>query len=192
MIKIGVLALQGAVYEHIKMVKKCGYDAIAVKKADQLDRIDRLIIPGGESTVMGQLMEKYHLNIKIQELGRFGMPIFGTCAGMILLAKRDDKIPYSLNLINIKVKRNAYGRQVNSFEADITIKSLGFPNFKGVFIRAPSIISMGKNVKVLACLDGKKVLVREKNILVSSFHPELSQDSRLHQFFIHKIGNNSK
>ena len=187
--KVGVLALQGAVIEHLKMIEKCGHQPIPVKTTTHLNQIKRLIIPGGESTTISKLLVKYHLNEKIVELhNRYGLPIFGTCAGMILLAKQvEGQKQDILGLIDITVRRNAFGRQINSFEAELEIEDITPPLFRGIFIRAPYISKAGKEVEVLSKYEGNIVVAREGNILVSSFHPELGNDIRFHQYFLEKI-----
>ncbi len=184
--KVGVLALQGAVLEHLKMIERCGHQAIPVKTVAHLNQIKRLIIPGGESTTIGKLLIKYHLNERIIDLyHRSGLPIFGTCAGMILLAKKvwQQEKPV-LGLINIQVKRNAFGRQIDSFETELEIRDMTPPLFRGIFIRAPYITEIKEEVEVLSRFRENIVLAREGNILVSSFHPELSEDRRIHQYFL--------
>ncbi|MFW6148390.1 MAG: pyridoxal 5'-phosphate synthase glutaminase subunit PdxT [Atribacterota bacterium] len=187
--KVGVLALQGAVQEHMKMIEKCGHQPIPVKTIAHLNQVKRLIIPGGESTTISKLLVKYHLNEKIAELhNRYGLPVFGTCAGMILLAKQvEGQKQNVLSLIDITVRRNAFGRQINSFEAELEIKGITPPLFSGIFIRAPYISKVGKDVKILASFSENIVLAQHKNILVSSFHPELGDDLRVHRYFIEKI-----
>jgi len=184
-LKVGILALQGAVIEHIRMIRQCGCEAMEVKSVQDLDMVDRLIIPGGESTAIGKLARIYKIDKAIEEKGKKGMPIFGTCAGMILLAR---KINHSqknwFNLINITVERNAFGRQVDSFEADLRIKGIQGKPFSAIFIRAPYIKEAGNDVEILAEFENKIVMVRQKNILVSSFHPELSNDLRIHNYFL--------
>jgi pyridoxal 5'-phosphate synthase pdxT subunit len=181
-VKIGVLALQGAVREHIRSFEKLGVEAIAVKKKEQLSEIDGLVIPGGESTTIGKLMRKYDMIEPIREMHRHGKPLFGTCAGMIVLAQRIEGEEPHLGLMDITVRRNAFGRQVNSFEADIPIKGVA-DDFRAVFIRAPLITQVGENVEVLAEVNGQIVSAREGNLLCASFHPELTDDTRMHQFF---------
>lgn len=187
--KVGVLALQGAVSEHLKMIEQCGHQAIPVKTTTHLNQIQRLIIPGGESTTIGKLLIRYQLDEKIIDLyQRTGIPIFGTCAGMILLAKQveESKQPI-LGLMNITVRRNAFGRQINSFETDLEIKIITPPLFKGIFIRAPYITGVQGNVEILSRFGESIVVAREGNILVSSFHPELGNDIRVHQYFLEKF-----
>jgi len=184
-LKVGVLSLQGAVEEHLAMIKRCGFEGIKVKTIGDLEKADRLIIPGGESTAIGKLAKIYGLDREIIKKGREGMPIFGTCAGMILLANKVLGIEQiRFNLIDIVVERNAFGRQVDSFEVDLKIEDFSGKAFKAVFIRAPYIKKAGKEVKVLAEFMGKIVMARQKNILVSSFHPELTEDLRVHKYFL--------
>ena len=183
--KVGVLSLQGAVEEHLRMVKRCGFEGIKVKTVEDLKKADRLIIPGGESTTIGKLARIYGLDKEIIKKSKEGMPIFGTCAGMILLANKvvgNEQIRF--NLIDIVVERNAFGRQVDSFEADLKIENLSGKLFRAVFIRAPYIKKIGSNVKVLAKFKGKIIMAQQKNILVSSFHPELTDDLRVHKYFL--------
>jgi len=184
-LKVGVLSLQGAVEEHLAMIKRCGFEGIKVKTVGDLEKAGRLIIPGGESTAIGKLAKIYGLDREIIKKGREGMPIFGTCAGMILLANKVlgiEQIKFCL--IDIVVERNAFGRQVDSFEVDLKIEDFSGKPFKAVFIRAPYIQKAGKEVKVLAEFMGKIVMARQKNILVSSFHPELTEDLRVHKYFL--------
>jgi pyridoxal 5'-phosphate synthase pdxT subunit len=188
-LKVGVLALQGAVSEHIKMVEQCGYQAIPVKTVSHLNQIQRLIIPGGESTTIGKLLIRYRMDEKIIDLyKRTRLPIYGTCAGMILLAKKIEggKQPI-LGLMNITVKRNAFGRQVDSFETDLEIKDFTPPLFRGIFIRSPYIAKVKKNVEPLSYFKKIIVAAREDNLLVSSFHPELGNDCRFHEYFLNKF-----
>jgi 5'-phosphate synthase pdxT subunit len=184
-LKVGVLSLQGAVEEHLEMIKRCGLEGIKVKTVGDLVKVDRLIIPGGESTTIGKLAKIYGLDREISKRGREGMPIFGTCAGMILLANKvigNEQIRF--NLIDISVERNAFGRQVDSFEVDLKIEDFSGKPFKAVFIRAPYIKKAGREVEVLAEFKGKIVMARQKNIIVSSFHPELTEDLRVHKYFL--------
>jgi len=184
-LKVGVLSLQGAVEEHLNMIKKCGFEGIKVKRLEDLEKVEKLIIPGGESTTIGKLAKIYGLDKAIIKRGREGMPIFGTCAGMILLAKEiQDNDQIRFGLIDILVERNAFGRQVDSFEADLNIKNFTGKPFRAIFIRAPYIKKLGKEVKILSEFDGKIVMAQQKNILVSSFHPELTDDIRIHKYFL--------
>lgn len=185
---VGVLALQGAVREHIYMIEKCGARGLAIKKPHELLQLDSLIIPGGESTTIGKLMVKYDFIDIIKELYEKGLPIYGTCAGLILLAKRiTEGTQPLLSLMNIEAKRNAFGRQRESFEANLDIRELGEPPFKGVFIRAPWIESVWADVKVIAVLQGKVVMAREGRLLATAFHPELTDDIRIHRYFIEEV-----
>lgn len=182
---MGVLSLQGAVEEHLRMIKRCGFEGVKVKTVGDLEKVDRLIIPGGESTAIGKLAKIYGLDREITKKGKEGMPIFGTCAGMILLANKvvgNEQIRF--NLIDIVVERNAFGRQVDSFEVDLNIENFTGKPFRAVFIRAPYIKKIGSDVKVLAKFKGKIIMAQQKNILVSSFHPELTDDLRVHKYFL--------
>lgn len=189
--KVGVLALQGAFIEHVNMIEKCGHQAILVRKPVHLNQISRLIIPGGESTAIGRLMARYSLDEKIVDLyQKTNLPIFGTCAGMILLAKTIEEKrqgTFSLRMVDITVKRNASGRQIDSFETDLEIKGITPPPFRGIFIRAPYILNIGNNVQILSRFNEKIVFVRQDNIIVASFHPELGTDLRIHNYFINSF-----
>ena len=188
--KIGVLALQGAFAEHIAILEKLNAAAIPVRLPHQLEGLDGLIIPGGESTTITKLMVHYKLKNKIIELAKTGFPILGTCAGMIVLARELSHSGgvKSTGVMDVKVNRNAFGRQVDSFEADILVPALGKKPFTGVFIRAPLIESVGKEAQVLARLnDGTIVAARQGNLLVCSFHPELTDDTRFHHYFLNII-----
>ena len=173
-VRIGVLALQGAFREHARMLRAAGADAVEVRLPEQLDGLDGLVIPGGESTTILKLASLYGLDDAIR---RFAAPVFGTCAGMILL-DRDH-----LGLADLVVDRNAYGRQVASFEADLELEGEERP-FRGVFIRAPRVRDVGPQVEVLAELDGEPVLLRDGRVLVAAFHPELTDDARIHRQFL--------
>ena len=188
--KIGVLALQGAFAEHIATLEKLKTEAVPIRLPHQLEGLDGLIIPGGESTTITKLMVHYKLKNKIIELAKTGFPILGTCAGMIILARELSHSGgvKSTGVMDIKVNRNAFGRQVDSFEADILVPALGKKPFTGVFIRAPLIESVGKEAQVLARLnDGTIVAARQGNLLVCSFHPELTDDTRFHHYFLNII-----
>jgi 5'-phosphate synthase pdxT subunit len=185
--KIGVLALQGAFAEHIAVLKKLKAEAIPVRLPQQLEGLDGLIIPGGESTTITKLMVHYKLKHKIIELAKNNFPIFGTCAGMIVLARELSSSGgvEPTGVMDIKVNRNAFGRQVDSFETEISIPVLGEKPLTGVFIRAPLIESVGKEAEVLARLDdGTIVAARQGKLLVCSFHPELTDDTRFHHYFL--------
>lgn len=184
--------MQGAVEPHMKALTECGAQAERVRTPEETERLDGLILPGGESTAIGILMDKFGLMEAVQKRAAEGMPIYGACAGMILMAKQivDSEQP-RLGLMNIRVRRNAYGRQVDSFESPIEMPSLGGEPFPGVFIRAPVIESMEPHARCLAELDGRAVLVQEGNLLASSFHPELTSDRRIHQHFLQMSRNES-
>ena len=178
--KIGVLALQGAVAEHIRSLERAGAQGVAVKHTDQLDELDGLILPGGESTTIGKLMRKYGFIEAVRDFAGRGKPIFGTCAGLILLAARLEggEEPH-LGLMDMTVARNAFGRQRESFETELDVKGLDSP-LRAVFIRAPLIKEVGPQVEVLATYKGEIVAARQGNLLASSFHPELTDDVRMH------------
>lgn len=183
--RIGVLSLQGAFIEHEKVLKKLGCETIQVKKKEHMDEINGLIIPGGESTTIGKLLNEFKLTELIKEKAQNGMPVFGTCAGLILLAK--DIVSSDqprLGLMNIVAHRNAFGRQVDSFETDLDVKGLEPEPVKAVFIRAPYIKEAKRGVEVLASVNDKIVLAREKNFLAAAFHPELTEDTRIHRMFL--------
>lgn len=188
MITIGVLALQGAFREHCRMVGHLGAQAVEIRKPEQLEDIAGLIIPGGESTVIGKLMIDWGLMDKIKERAGQGMAIYGTCAGMILLARDiiDSKQP-RLGLMDIVVQRNAFGRQQESFEADLYVPELGEAPVRAVFIRAPFIEGVGPEVKVLASVEDKIVIARQGKLLATAFHPELTDDDRIHRYFLSMI-----
>ena len=184
-LKIGVLSLQGAVNEHITILNKLHCQALMVKNNKHLKDIDGLIIPGGESTTIGKLMREREMIKTIKARVKAGMGIFGTCAGLVLMAKNVvDNIQPLLSLMDIKVKRNAFGSQIFSFETDLNIPEISSNSFKAVFIRAPVILNSGDNVETLAAYKDQKVLARQNKILVSSFHPELTDDLRLHMYFL--------
>ena len=178
--KVGVLALQGAVAEHIRSLERCGVSGVPVKRKEQLDEIDGLIIPGGESTTIGKLMRAYGFIDAIRSFSEKKKPIFGTCAGLIVLAERiSGGEPPHLGLMDVTVARNAFGRQRESFETDLDVKGFDSP-IRAVFIRAPLVREVGDGVEVLATFRGNIVLVRQGQLLASSFHPELTDDCRLH------------
>lgn len=185
--RIGVLALQGAFVEHQKILELCGVESTQVRKPEQLEGISALVIPGGESTTMGKLLIEYNLFDPVVKLGREGLPIFGTCAGMIILARNiAGREQPRLGLMDISVKRNAFGRQVDSFEDDLEIPAIGEQPFRAIFIRAPYIIDAGNDVEVLARYNGKIVFARQGKFLAAAFHPELTGDLRVHRYFLEK------
>lgn len=192
---IGVLALQGDVAEHEAMLTASGANPSLVKRADQLDGLDGLIIPGGESTTIGKLLRRFDLLEPLQERVRAGFPVFGTCAGMILLADHVEDAAIdqpTIGGMDITVQRNAFGRQRESFETDLCVPSVGDTPLHAVFIRAPLITQVGDEVTVLATLaDGRAVAARQDNLLVASFHPELTDDSRFHQYFVDMVSERS-
>lgn len=183
--KIGVLALQGAVREHANALTACGVEPVEVRYAGQLREVQGLIIPGGESTTVGKLLVRYGMLEPLTELGQKGFPIFGTCTGLILLAREilGSEQPH-LKLIDMTVERNAFGRQIASFEADMPIPVLGEKPFHAIFIRAPYIVRTGPQVEVLAGMNEKILCVRQGNLLAAAFHPELTTDLRLHRYFL--------
>ncbi len=189
MTTIGVLALQGAFIEHVHALERLGVVAREVRLPRDLDGLDGLIMPGGESTTIGKLMVQYHLDEPIRARARAGFPIWGTCAGMILLAKDIGGLHQPLiGVMDIVVERNAFGRQLDSFEADLAIPAIGAEPFHTIFIRAPLIHAVSGNTEILATLDdGRIVAARQETLLATSFHPELTNDDRLHRYFIEEI-----
>lgn len=188
--KVGILALQGAVARQVRAFEALGARAVEVRDAPALRDVDAVVLPGGESTTISRLLVVGGLLAPLRSALRAGMPAFGTCAGMILLASevidgRDDQ--RTLGAIDLSVRRNAFGRQVDSFEADLEIAGLDSPAFPGVFIRAPVVEHVGAEVEVLAALDGRAVLCRQAGVLVASFHPELVDDLRLHDLFLSRV-----
>jgi pyridoxal 5'-phosphate synthase pdxT subunit len=186
MVKIGVLALQGAVREHIKSVEECGAEAIAIKTTEQLQKVDGLILPGGESTAMRRLIDKYDFMDALKEFARAGKPMFGTCAGLILLAKNLVGYDPHIGVLDVTVERNSFGRQVDSFEADLSINGVA-ENFPAVFIRAPHIVEAGPEVEILAKHNDRIVAAREGQFLGCSFHPELTEDHRFTAYFVEMV-----
>jgi len=189
-VRIGVLALQGAFREHIMLLEAAEVAAGAIRLPEQLDDFDGLIIPGGESTTIAKLMETYGFYEPIRSRHEQGMAVWGTCAGAILMAREvEDALPgqETLGLMDIEVRRNAYGRQVDSFEADLHIKGVAEETFPGVFIRAPWILTAGEDVEVLAEHDGVVVAARQGRALATTFHPELTGDPAVHRYFVDQI-----
>jgi 5'-phosphate synthase pdxT subunit len=188
-IVVGVLALQGDFAEHIKMLELCGVRAIAVRYAEELDGIDGLIIPGGESTAVAKLTDEGSAPIFSAIKEKIGaMPVYGTCMGSIFLAKEiEGSSQGRLAVMDIKVKRNAFGPQRRSFESDLVIDSLGAEAFPAVFIRAPVIVECGPAVEVLSAIDEGIVMARQGNLLVTAFHPEITDDLRVHQYFLEMV-----
>ena len=188
--KVGVLALQGASARHVTMLTRLGVPAVAVRTPSDLDGLDAVVLPGGESTTMSMLLESSALFDPLAERLRAGMPALGTCAGMILLGReildgRADQRCFGA--IGIGVRRNAFGRQVDSFEADLSVAGLDAPPIHAVFIRAPVVETVGDDVDVLATVDDRPVLCRRGPVLVAAFHPELGDDTRLHELFLEDV-----
>ncbi|MET3700100.1 5'-phosphate synthase pdxT subunit [Bacillus oleivorans] len=184
MLTIGVLALQGAIEEHIRAIESCGERAVQVKKAEQLAELDGLIIPGGESTTMRRLIDEFELMEPLRQFAASRKPMFGTCAGLILLAKKI--VGYDqphLGLMDVTVERNSFGRQKESFEAEVSIVDVA-DDFPAVFIRAPHIVDAGEDVEILAKYNDRIVVAREGQYLGCSFHPELTDDPRLTKYFV--------
>ena len=190
--KIGILALQGAFLEHKKMLDKLGATSIYIKEKSQLEEVDGIILPGGEGTAMGKLMREFNLLEPLKEKIENGMPVFGTCSGLILLAKKlvsDDTV--HLGVMDIAVKRNDYGRQLGSFKYLGSIKGIE-KKIEMVFIRAPYVETVGEEVEILGEVEGKIIAVKEKNMLGISFHPELTEDTTLHEYFLNMVEKNKK
>jgi 5'-phosphate synthase pdxT subunit len=192
--RIGVLALQGAVREHLAAIREIGGEPVTVRLPRDLVDVDALILPGGESTAMRRLMDAYGLREPIAAMARAGTPMLGTCAGMILLAQRitDGEEPV-FGLLDLEVRRNGYGRQRDSFEAELDAPGLGSEPMHGVFIRAPLVVDVGPGAEVLARdPDGNPVAVRQGRVLATSFHPELTGDRRLHRLLLEMVGQTSR
>jgi pyridoxal 5'-phosphate synthase pdxT subunit len=187
--KVGVLALQGSFAEHARALRRAGAEPVLVRTRAEMDGVSGLIIPGGESTTIGKLMVRTGLKDLVRERISAGMPTWGTCAGMIILAKDiGEGEPPHLAVMDIRVRRNAFGRQLDSFEEALSIPALGAESYRGVFIRAPLIEAAGAGVTVLATLpDGRAVAAQQDNLLASAFHPELTDDDRMHRHFLEMI-----
>ncbi|ACM22377.1 pyridoxal 5'-phosphate synthase glutaminase subunit PdxT [Thermotoga neapolitana] len=186
--KIGVLGVQGDVREHVEALHKLGVETLIVKLPEHLDMVDGLILPGGESTTMIRILKEMNMDEKLVEKINDGLPVFATCAGVILLAKRINNYKQEkLGVLDVTVERNAYGRQVESFETFIEIPAIGKDPFRAIFIRAPRIVETGRSVEILAYHEGDPVLVKEGKILASTFHPELTDDLRLHRYFLEMV-----
>ena len=201
--RIGVLGLQGDFREHLDTFERLGAAAIDVRRPDQLDDIDALVIPGGESTTIGKLAQQYGFIPKLKQRVAEGMAVWGTCAGAIFIARDVPGHPHPLaGLMDIRVRRNAFGRQIDSFESDLTVPAIGGGPFPAVFIRAPLIESVGANVEVLATLDDTGagvaeraatiVAARQGKLLATSFHPELTHDDRFHEYFLSFVGGSRR
>ena len=188
--KVGVLALQGDVREHLSSLIACGVEPISVRRPSEIDQIEALVLPGGESTTIAQLSEVFGIYGQLKQRIQEGMPVYGSCAGMILLANEilDSKVGQkTFGGLNITVRRNAFGRQVDSFESDISFNDGLSDLVRAVFIRAPWVESVGDGVEVLASVGNHPVAVRSKSLLATSFHPELTGDHRIHRYFIEEV-----
>jgi pyridoxal 5'-phosphate synthase pdxT subunit len=184
-LKIGVLALQGGVIEHINHINSLGHEGIEVKKVTDLKDIQGIILPGGESTTIGKLLKERDIIIPLKEKILDGFPVWGTCAGMILLAKEIENEPSGyLKVMDIQVRRNAYGSQIDSFKTESIISEVSSSPLPLVFIRAPFITKVSQNVEALSTISGKIVMARQDNMLVSSFHPELTKNLEFHKYFL--------
>ena len=182
---VGVLALQGAFREHVAAVTRLGATAREVRQLKDIDGIDALIIPGGESTTMGKLLNEWNMLEPLRQRILDGMPVYGSCAGLILLCREiENSDQPRLGVLDATVRRNAFGRQVDSFETHLNIPEIGADPIPAVFIRAPVITGVGAGVTVLAEVKGQAVAVRQNNILATSFHPELTPDTRMHSYFL--------
>lgn len=188
MVKIGVLALQGAVREHVKSLEAPNTEVVIIKRVEQLDDLDGLVFPGGESTTMRRLVNKYGFFQPLRDFAEVGKPIFGTCAGLILMAERIEGSDEEghLQLMDMKVERNAFGRQRESFETTLVVDQVA-DDVEAVFIRAPLISETGESVDILAEYEGEIVAAKQNHLLACSFHPELTDDARLHQFFVKMV-----
>jgi len=188
--KVGVLALQGDVREHVSSLIACGVDPVSVRRSSEIDQIDALVLPGGESTTIAQLAEVFGIYDQLKARIAAGMPVYGSCAGMILLANEilDAKVGQkTFGGLNITVRRNAFGRQVDSFESDISFSDGSTEMIKAVFIRAPWVEKVGDGVEILATVENHAVAVRSRTLLATSFHPELTADHRIHRYFIEEV-----
>jgi 5'-phosphate synthase pdxT subunit len=189
-LKVGVLGLQGDVREHERCLDAAGATPVVVKHADELSSVDAMVLPGGESTTIGKLLDRFGLLEPLRRRAVEGMPLYGTCAGMILMANDivgEHGAPHRLSLMDVSVRRNGYGRQVDSFETDLDVRGLDSP-LHAVFIRAPVVERVGPSVDVLAAYDDIPVIVRQANLLASSFHPEIAGDPRVHELFLRMVG----
>ena len=183
--RVGVLAYQGDVREHLAALEAAGAEAVEVRTLAELDTVDGLVVPGGESTVIGKLADRYGLLEPLRERATAGLPVLGTCAGMIFLAREVEGPPQDLlGVLDVRVRRNAFGRQVASFEAEVDVKGVDGGPVAGAFIRAPWVADAGPEVEVLAEVEGKVVAVRQGNLLATAFHPELSGEVRLHRWLV--------
>lgn len=186
---IGILGIQGAIQDHEKIIKKLNHNPVWIKAREHFEKIDALILPGGESTTMIKLLKTFDLWTILKEYLSKGLPVFATCAGMILLSKKIDnyELQDTLDILDINVNRNGYGRQIHSFETELEIKEIGKEKFNAIFIRAPKITEYDKQIEVLASYKDSPVLIKKDKILAASFHPELTDDTRIHNYFINEI-----
>jgi 5'-phosphate synthase pdxT subunit len=193
-VKVGVLALQGDFALHVQALKRCGVEAVEVRKPEQLATLDGLVIPGGESTTLLKLMDEWHFVPALEKFHAAGKPVFGTCAGLILLAREvDNPRQFSLGLIDVDVERNSYGRQRESFEVSGTATLDGTPTpIEMMFIRAPRIRRVGEGVDVLARQDGDPVMAQQGTVLVATFHPEVTGEQRVHKYFCEMVSRARK
>jgi len=194
MVRIGILALQGAFAEHAACMRQLGAEPVFIRLPQQLEGVDGLILPGGESTAIGRLLERYRFIRPLHRIIRSGMLIYGTCAGMILLARNVEgkenqgSRKQRLGVMNVVVRRNAFGRQLESFEEYLQVNGIGGEPFRAVFIRAPIIVKAGRGVRVMATLKSHDIVAAEQgNLLVSAFHPELTTDFRIHRYFLNQV-----
>ncbi len=185
--KVGLLGLQGAFLDHIRHLEKLGAGYHIVKSAEELDGVERLIIPGGESTVMEKFLDMFNMTEPLKEKIESGMPVWGVCAGSILLAKTVDGRPGILGVLPVDLTRNAYGRQLDSSEKMIAVPELQRPHFPAMFIRSPRIESVGRDVAIFSTVDNDPVFVRCGHVMVTTFHPELTDDSVFHEYFIREV-----
>lgn len=183
--KIGILGFQGAFLEHEQHIRTLGHEAVDVRYTEQLEEVDGMILPGGESTTIGKLLVRTGMMEPLRKKIKAGFPVWGTCAGMILLAKElvNDAVTH-LAVMDIAVRRNAYGTQIDSFDTRVLIPEVSDEQIPLVFIRAPYIEKVGEEVKIMCCLNGNIVAARQQNMLVTSFHPELTKDSSFHRYFV--------
>ena len=185
--KVGLLGLQGAFLDHIRHLEKLGAGYHIVKSAEELNRVERLIIPGGESTVMEKFLDMFNMAVPLRKKIESGMPVWGICAGSILLARTVDGRPGILGVLPVELTRNAYGRQLDSSEKMIAVPELQRPHFPAMFIRSPRIESMGRDVTVFSTADNDPVFVRYGHVMATTFHPELTDDPVFHDYFIRKV-----
>ena len=192
---IGVLAIQGAYMKHVETLNRLNISSRLIKTCDDLNEINGIIFPGGESTTIGKLLVNFGIDKILKQYILGGMPVFATCAGLILLAKKIKSYnQFSFNILDIEIERNAYGRQIESFETDLTLKNIGY--VRGVFIRAPKITYTNSNINIIGTYKNSPVLIQQNNILASTFHPELTENCSIHEYFltniVQKFSNNQK